>query len=49
MIESCTWNSDTADINWKMKYIGKNLQRTRAAKVETLKLYIAEFLKNLHN
>lgn len=48
MTESYTSNSDTAELNWKAKNVGKNLQRIIATKVGILRIYTAESFKNLH-
>lgn len=48
MIENYTSNCNTAELNWKAKNVGKNLQRTSTAKVGILRIYTAELFKNLH-
>lgn len=48
MIENYTLNCNTAELNWKAKNVGKNLQRTSTAKVGILRIYTAELFKNLH-
>lgn len=48
MIENYTSNCDTAELNWEAKNVGKNPQRTSAAKVGILRIYTVELFKNLH-